>query len=171
MYSGSTNGAWTDFDDDTPNLAAYSKCFDEMTPNAPLTYSPLGRSMYAPQIRSWHAPMRKELKRSQLLVVQMTDVVEDTHESLKRIGAFYGIGEVDVDELPETNAASDHHKIKGNAKPVTKISCLLKHKLQKFYAPWNDALVKDLKEARDTGEAPGEEREFKGFAETDVACE
>jgi len=31
--SGSTNGTWTDFDDDAPNLAGYSKCFDEMEPN------------------------------------------------------------------------------------------------------------------------------------------
>jgi len=167
--SGSTNGTWPDFDDDAPNLAGYSKCFDEMEPNAHLTYSILARSLYAPQIRSWHAPMRKELNRSQLLVVQMTDVMEDTHESLKRIGAFYGIGDVNVDELPESNTANDHHKFK--AKPVTKISCDLKEKLQKFYAPWNDILVKDLKEARDTGEAPGEEREFKGYAKTDVACE
>jgi len=169
VYSGSTHGAWADFDDDVPNLAAYRKCYDEMEPNVGLTYSQLGRSLYAPQIRSWHAPMRKELKRSQLLVVQMTDVVEDTHGSLKRIGAFYGIGDVDVDELPEANAAEDNHKF--NVKPVTTISCLVKHKLKKFYAPWNDLLVKDLKEARDAGEAPGEEREFKGFAETSVACE
>jgi len=151
------------------DMDGYYSCMESLPANDPITYSILGRSMYAPQLRAWHAPRMDKIKRSQVLVMTMDALIEEPKENLNVISNFYGLGNVDTDELPQSNSASDSGR--GDIEAVKVVNCEVKKKMEEFYAPWNDQIVKDLKEARDSGDAPKEEPEFGGWKESSVECE
>jgi len=151
------------------DMGGYFSCMGSLPANDPLTHSILGRSLYAPQLRTWHAPKLDEIKRSQVLVMTMDAILNNTFDSLNIISTFYGLGTIDKDELPEANFATMHNKTNG-VQSVTTIACAVKERMEQFFAPWNDQLVKDLMAARENGDAPKAEPKFDGWQSSTVEC-
>jgi len=134
-----------------------------------LNINMLLRGMYSPQIRGWFDKKDSSLSRSQIMVVDFDSVVKEPRDTLERIGSFYGLGKVSIDELPEGNSASDGWG--ADFSPVETIDCETKDMMTDFYKEWNAQLVTDLQGAYNAKEAPPEEPYFEGFGESSIECE
>jgi len=144
----------------------YEECFHEESGEGdreeqPTSYSMLARGLYGPQLRLWHEPL-VALRRDQLFVVDMQRTIDQPTDTFNRITNFYGLGDSQIDELPEGD--SDHSGL-------NKVSCETRKELQDFFGGWNARLVEDLQTAYMEQTTPPAEPLFSGFAETHVDCE
>jgi len=130
------------------------------------TQSMMVRGLYSPQLRSWTDPKLTTLKRSQLLVLDFQMMIDDTPDAMRRIGHFYGLGNLDVKKLPHQNSASrwDEKSANGNPfKTVEQIDCETREMMEDFYSEWNAQLVTDLQASSKAKEVPMFEPWFAGF--------
>jgi len=155
------------------DFSQYYKCMNSLDVShrdeRGMTFSLIGRSLYAPQLRSWHAPALPEVNRKHVMVVDMKSVIEDTERTLDAIGAFYGIGSPGLNKLPEANSAADAEQESGVATQKT-IDCDVLKQMEDFYKDWNAQLVTDMHASRAANQVPPQEPRFPGFAATSVEC-
>jgi len=150
--------------------AAYHSCMDNVyeSNDRTIRYSMLMRSMYSPQIKSWHAPKQPKLKRSQLLIIPFKDVVEQPTVMLNKVSQFYGLGPTSFEELPVENDKAGLEG--GKAMPIDKIGCPTKKLLADFFHPWTMQLISEMQASFDAKETPIQEPRFEGFGESSVPC-
>ena len=143
------------------DVSAYKACLETMKSDAGSLKmglqawhsSILMRSIYAPQLASWHAPVQPKIKRDQVLAMDQARLINKPTDSMYRIGRFYGLGNVTTslqwdlrNGLPVLNEGSGDksHKEK-------RTYCATKDRLVSFFDAWNTKLIEDIKSAFDAG--------------------